>query len=176
MRFTLRSRQRLRHVCGQGHYSFFYADAPEGFAAARARGLPLREANDTLALLRHAGQVLAAAVARPPSARPALPSRSMLGAVVCDGYLCNEEGQPVIPTGLCAATLRHSPPSTPLSARCCSNVWGFPRSPSPFDEATTGTTPCIIKNLSRICFSLLPSAPNYRSTGCNLRPRSLNHF
>ena len=25
------------------------------------------------------------------------------------------------------------------------------------------TTPCII-NLSRICFSLLPSAPNYRST------------
>ena len=125
-------------MCGQGHYSFFYADAPEGFAAERARGLPLREANDTLALLRHAGQVLAAAVARPPSARPALPSRSMLGAVVCDGYLCNEEGRPVIPTGLCAATLRHSPPSTPLSARCCSNVWGFPRSPSPFDEATTG--------------------------------------
>ena len=62
--------------------------------------------------------MLTAAVARPPSARPALPSRSMLGAVVCDGYLCNEEGQPVIPTGL--------------------NVWGFPRSPSPFDEASTG--------------------------------------
>jgi len=31
------------------------------------------------------------------------------------------------------------------------------------DEETRGTTPCII-NLSRICFSLLPSTPNYRST------------
>ena len=30
-------------------------------------------------------------------------------------------------------------------------------------ETGDGTTPCII-NLSRICFSLLPSAPNYRST------------
>ena len=61
MRFTLRSRQRLRHACGQGHYSFFYADAPEGFASERARGLPLREANDTLALLRHAGTPCSAA-------------------------------------------------------------------------------------------------------------------
>ena len=57
-------------MCGQGHYSFFYADAPEGFASDRARGLPLREANDTLALLRHAGQVLAAAV--PPTWRGVL--------------------------------------------------------------------------------------------------------
>jgi hypothetical protein len=101
-----------------GHYEFFYADAPEGFAAERARGLPVREANDTLALLRNAMSALSAARRQQPSARPSLPSRSMLGATVCDGYLCNTKGQPVIPVGL--------------------NVWGFPRSPSPFDEQAAG--------------------------------------
>ena len=96
------------------HFRAFYADAPPGFADARARSLPLREANDTLALLGRARAALAAGPARPP-----LPSRDMRGASVCDGYLCNGAGKPVIPVGF--------------------NVWSFPAADhGPFDEAAAG--------------------------------------
>jgi hypothetical protein len=96
-----------------GHYRFFYADAPPGFADARALSLPLREANDTLALLQRARAALAAS-----PTRPRLPSRDVRAATVCDGYLCNSAGQPVIPTGF--------------------NVWAFPKSTGPFAEAVAG--------------------------------------
>ena len=97
-----------------GHYRFFYADAPPGFADARALSLPLREANDTLLLVQRARTALAASPRRPP-----LPSRDMRGATVCEGYLCNSQGKPVIPTGF--------------------NVWSFPRAPAgPFSEASSG--------------------------------------
>jgi hypothetical protein len=96
-----------------GHYRFFYADAPPGFADTRALSLPLREANDTLALLQRARAALAASPARPP-----LPSRDVRAATVCEGYLCNRAGQPVIPTGF--------------------NVWSFPKAAGPFAEAAAG--------------------------------------
>eukprot|EP01052_Picozoa_sp_SAG31_P030156 SAG31_NODE_3069_length_4721_cov_2.812852_1_plen_276_part_00 len=96
-----------------GHYRFFYADAPPGFADARALSLPLREANGTLALLQRARAALAAS-----PARPRLPSRDVRAATVCDGYLCNSAGQPVIPTGF--------------------NVWAFPKATGPFAEAVAG--------------------------------------
>jgi hypothetical protein len=97
------------------HYRFFYADAPAGFADARALSLPLREANDTLALVQRARAQLTAS-AHPPL----LPSRDVNNATVCDGYICNSAGQPVIPSGF--------------------NVWSFPKSSSsgPFDEALAG--------------------------------------
>lgn len=96
------------------HYRAFYADAPAGFADARALSLPLREANDTLALVQRA---LAQLVA-PTTRRPPLPSRNVNNFTVCDGYLCNSAGQPVIPSGF--------------------NVWAFPKNKGPFDEALTG--------------------------------------
>ena len=66
----------------------------QAYRAAPRATLPLREANDTLALLGRARAALAAGPARPP-----LPSRDMRGASVCDGYLCNGAGKPVIPVG-----------------------------------------------------------------------------
>jgi hypothetical protein len=98
------------------HYRYFYADAPSGFAEARALSLPMREANDTLALLKRARTALAAA----GPLRPPLPSRAIQGATVCDGYLCNSVGHPVIPTGF--------------------NVWSFPfkETTGPFGEAAAG--------------------------------------
>ena len=96
-----------------GHYRFFYADAPAGFADERARSLPLREANDTLALLQRARAELNASPRRPP-----LHSRDVRNATVCEGYVCNSAGQPVIPSGF--------------------NVWSFPRNTAPFDEAIAG--------------------------------------
>jgi hypothetical protein len=95
------------------HYRFFYADAPSGFADARALSLPLREANDTLALVQRARAQLTASPHRPP-----LPSRNVNNATICDGYICNTAGQPVIPSGF--------------------NVWSFPKTSGPFDEAITG--------------------------------------
>ena len=92
------------------HYKDFYADAPAGFAAARARSLPLREANDTLGLLKRARAALAAAPARPP-----LPSRDLRSATVCDGYLCNRGGQPIIPTVRCSP--HSAPPGRPHPPR-----------------------------------------------------------
>jgi len=96
------------------HYRFFYADAPAGFADARARSLPLREANDTLALVQRALRQLTASPRRPP-----LPSRDVNNGTVCDGYVCNSAGQPVISSGF--------------------NVWSFPKTEAgPFDEAVAG--------------------------------------
>ena len=97
------------------HYRFFYADAPPGFASARALSLPMREANDTLALVQRARAALASATRRPP-----LPngSRDIRNGTVCDGYICNSAGQPVIPAGF--------------------NVWSFPKGVGPFNEATAG--------------------------------------
>ena len=96
-----------------GHYRFFYADAPAGFADARALSLPLREANDTLALVQRARAQLTAS-----AHLPSLPSRDVNHATVCDGYICNSAGQVVIPSGF--------------------NVWSFPKSSGPFDEAIAG--------------------------------------
>ena len=93
------------------HYSQFYADAPRGFADSQARSLPLREANDTLTVVRHARAALVAARSRPP-----LPSRET--STVCNGYFCNGAGQPVIPVGF--------------------NVWSFPKSAAPFSEKAAG--------------------------------------
>ena len=77
-----------------GQYRFFYADASPGFADARARSLPVREANDTLTLLQRARAALAEAAA---PARLPPPSREVRAATVCDGYLCNTRGSPLYP-------------------------------------------------------------------------------
>ena len=95
------------------HYRAFYANAPARFAEMRARSLPLREANDTLALLQRARAKLTASPRRPP-----LPPRDVHNATVCEGYLCDSAGQPVIPSGF--------------------NVWSFPKETGPFDEAVAG--------------------------------------
>ena len=78
------------------HYIDFYVGAPV-LAAELAAGLPVAEANSTLWLLRNARAELAAAVAAPASRQP-LPSREM--DTICNGYMCNRDGDPVFAVGL----------------------------------------------------------------------------
>lgn len=101
-------------------YAAFYTGVTKKVAFALAAALPMREANDTLYLLKRARTALAVAVAA--KTRPLLPSRSLIDGNVCDGYFCNADGIPIFSVGF--------------------NTWLARKTPraAPFDPVPTGVT------------------------------------